>query len=96
MPLRSDRSSTRGLRALYNGRRARRVAPEHVRKLMRILWDQAAAEAMGWDPEQLARLRELLNNEPHVRGRGYNQYADEIVDIEGMEAYPDDEIAGED
>ena len=51
---------------------------------------------MGWDPEQLARLRELLSNEPHVRGRGYNQYADEIVDIEGMEAYPDDEIAGED
>lgn len=27
----------RGLRALYNGRSARRVAPEHVRKLMRIL-----------------------------------------------------------
>ena len=27
----------RGLRALYNGRGARRVAPEHVRKLMRIL-----------------------------------------------------------
>ena len=27
----------RGLRALYNGRAARRVAPEHVRKLMRIL-----------------------------------------------------------
>ncbi len=27
----------RGLRALYNGRSARRVAPEHVRKLTRIL-----------------------------------------------------------
>lgn len=27
----------RGLRALYNGRGARRVAPEHVRKLLRIL-----------------------------------------------------------
>ena len=27
----------RGLRALYGGRDARRVAPEHVRKLMRIL-----------------------------------------------------------
>ena len=27
----------RGLRALYNGRAARRVAPENVRKLMRIL-----------------------------------------------------------
>ena len=51
---------------------------------------------MGRDPEQLARLRELLSNEPHARGPGYNQYADEIVDIKGMEAYPDDEIAGED
>lgn len=27
----------RGLRELYNGRSARRVAPEHVRKLTRIL-----------------------------------------------------------
>ncbi len=27
----------RGLRALYNGRGAQRVAPEHVRKLTRIL-----------------------------------------------------------
>ena len=43
---------------------------------VRVLWD--IAEAMGWDPEELARLRELLNNEPHVRGLGYNQYADEI------------------
>lgn len=63
---------------------------------VRILWDQAVSEAMGWDPEQLARLRELLSNEPHVRGLGYNQYADEIEDIEGMEAYPDEETAGED
>ena len=63
---------------------------------VRILWDQAVAEAMGWDPEQLAQLRELLSNEPHVRGLGYNQYADEIEDINGMEAYPDDETAGED
>ena len=27
----------RGLRSLYNGRGAQRVAPEHVRKLVRIL-----------------------------------------------------------
>ncbi len=27
----------RGLRTLYNGRGARRVAPEHIRKLTRIL-----------------------------------------------------------
>ena len=47
---------------------------------VRVLWDNAVAEAMGWDPEELSRLRELLNNEPHVRGLGYNQYADEIED----------------
>ncbi len=45
---------------------------------VRAIWDNAVAEAMGWDPEELARLRELLNNEPHVRGLGYNQYSDEI------------------
>ena len=47
---------------------------------VRCLWDEAVAEAMGWDPEELARLRNLLHNEPHVRGLGYNQYADEIED----------------
>ena len=47
---------------------------------VRALWDNAVAEAMGWDPEELAQLRELLNNEPHVRGLGYNQYGDEIED----------------
>ena len=46
---------------------------------VRRLWDVAVAEAMGWDAQELARLRELLNNEPHVRGLGYNQYADEAV-----------------
>ena len=44
---------------------------------VRRLWDEAVAEAMGWDPDELARLRNLLHNEPHVRGLGYNQYADE-------------------
>ena len=44
---------------------------------VRRLWDEAVAEAMGWDPDELARLRHLLHNEPHVRGLGYNQYADE-------------------
>ena len=43
---------------------------------VRRLWDEAVAEAMGWDVEELARLRALLNKEPHVRGRGYNQYGD--------------------
>ena len=45
---------------------------------VRRLWDEAVAEAMGWDPEKLAQLRQLLNQEPHVRGLGYNQYADEV------------------
>ena len=48
---------------------------------VRRLWDQAVADVMGWDAEELADLRELLNNEPHVRGLGYNQYAD-VEDIE--------------
>ncbi len=43
---------------------------------VRHLWDEAVAEAMGWDAGELARLRGLLNREPHVRGLGYNQYAD--------------------
>ena len=45
---------------------------------VRRLWDEAVAEAMGWDAEELARLRNLLHQEPHVRGLGYGQYADEI------------------
>ena len=53
---------------------------------VRVLWDRAVADAMGWDPKELARLRGLLNNEPHIRGLGYNQYADEIEEIEDMEA----------
>ena len=45
---------------------------------VRLLWDEAVAEAMGWDGSELARLRHLLHKEPHVRGLGYNQYADEV------------------
>ena len=48
---------------------------------VRRLWDEAVAEAMGWDADELARLRHLLHQEPHVRGLGYGQYAD-AVDIE--------------
>ena len=43
---------------------------------VRRLWDEAVAEAMGWDSEELARQRALLHREPHVRGLGYNQYGD--------------------
>ena len=45
---------------------------------VRRLWDEAVAEAMGWDAAELARLRLLLHQEPHVRGLGYGQYADEV------------------
>ncbi len=43
---------------------------------VRRLWDEAVAEAMGWEASELTRLRLLLHQEPHVRGLGYNQYAD--------------------
>ena len=51
---------------------------------VRRLWDEAVAEAMDWDAKELAHLRALLNNEPHVRGLGYNQYAD-AEDMEPQE-----------
>ena len=51
---------------------------------VRRLWDEAVAEAMGWDSEELAHLRGLLNHEPHVRGLGYNQYGDD-TDIDPTE-----------
>ena len=44
---------------------------------VRRLWDEAVADAMGWDANELTRLRNLLHNEPHVRGLGHNQFADE-------------------
>ena len=43
---------------------------------VRQLWDDAVAEAMGWDRDELTHLRHLLHREPHVRGLGYHQYAD--------------------
>ena len=46
---------------------------------VRRLWDEAVAEAMGWDAAELERLRLLLHQEPHVRGLGYGQYADEVA-----------------
>ena len=49
---------------------------------VRALWDNAVAEAMGWAPEELTRLRKLLNDEPHVRGLGYNQFSDETEEDE--------------
>ncbi len=45
---------------------------------VRRLWDEAVAEAIGWEDSDLARLRLLLHQEPHVRGLGYGQYGDEV------------------
>ena len=41
---------------------------------VRRIWDDAVAEALGWDKDWLARVRDLLHQEPHVRGLGYNQF----------------------
>ncbi len=41
---------------------------------VRRLWDEAVAEAMGWNVDELSNLRNLLHKEPHVCGLGYNQY----------------------
>lgn len=50
---------------------------------VRRLWDEAVADAMGWDATELERLRLLLHAEPHVRGLGYGQYADEVENAHG-------------
>ena len=41
---------------------------------VRRIWDDAVADALGWDKDWLAGLRHLLHREPHVRGLGYNQF----------------------
>ena len=43
---------------------------------VRRFWDEAVADAMGWDAAELTRLRLLLHNEPHVCGLGVNQFSD--------------------
>ena len=43
---------------------------------VRRLWDEAVANALGWNPEELTELRLLLHMEPHVRGLGRNQYGE--------------------
>ena len=60
---------------------------------VRRLWDEAVAKAMGWDPDELERLRLLLHREPHVCGMGYNQYADAVenqpTDCQGFQELAD-------
>ena len=45
---------------------------------VRQIWDAAVARAMNWDNAELTRLRQLLHQEPHIRGLGYNQYGDAV------------------
>ena len=55
---------------------------------VRRLWDEAVAQAMNWDASELSRLRQLLHNEPHVRGLGYGQYADEVDTDDNSDSKP--------
>ena len=48
----------------------------HGEHPVRQRWDAAVAQALGYHPAELTRLRNLLHQEPHVRGLGYNQHAD--------------------
>ena len=41
---------------------------------VRRIWDDAVADALGWDKDWFSELRHLLHREPHVRGLGYNQF----------------------
>ena len=41
---------------------------------VRRLWDEAVADALEWDKDGLAELRDLLHKEPYVRGLGYNEF----------------------
>ncbi len=52
---------------------------------VRQMWDTAVCEALGWNEDEITALRKLLHEEPHVRGLGYGQYADEPEDGEGQE-----------
>ena len=52
---------------------------------VRQLWDEAVAEAMGWDAAELSGLRHLLHQEPHVSGLGYGQYGDEVAEEQEWE-----------
>ena len=45
---------------------------------VRRLWDEAVAKACDWDANELAKLRLILHQEPHVCGIGYNQFHDMV------------------
>ena len=43
---------------------------------VRRLWDEAVAKALGRDPDWLSEWRQLLHDEPHVRGLGRDQFGE--------------------
>ena len=43
---------------------------------VRQLWDEAVPKALGWNSDWLSELRQLLHDEPHVRGGGREQYGE--------------------
>jgi len=43
---------------------------------VRRLWDETVCDTLGWDRDWMRELRHLLHREPHVRGMGYDEYAD--------------------
>lgn len=47
---------------------------------VRRQWDEAVADVLGWDADNLADLGKLLAHEPYVRGLAYGQYGDEDDD----------------
>ena len=52
---------------------------------IRQLWDAAVCTALGWDEDEIAELRLLLHEEPHVKGLGYGQHADEPDNMDGQD-----------
>ena len=79
LPDLSDRDIVDGLARCWDATAEMEVPPYRDGECeVRRLWDEAVAEAMGWDAAELTRLRLLLHQEPHVRGLGYGQYADEV------------------
>ncbi|MBC6429288.1 MAG: hypothetical protein GDA55_08720 [Cellvibrionales bacterium] len=43
---------------------------------IRQIWDAAVCKALGWDEAWLSGIRNGLHQEPHIRGKGKNQYSD--------------------
>ena len=69
------------------------VRDMRIRETLAGCWEQTKDIVVPQFSHGECEVRELLNTEPHVRGLGYNQYGDEIEDIEDMETDPDDETA---